>query len=71
MLQRITREEGLSTIIVEQNARKIMAMTDCAAILERGSIVYQSDSATLRADRPILERFLGVAANPGARRGQR
>lgn len=71
VLQRIAREEGLSTIIVEQNARKILAMTDRAAILERGSIVYQSDSATLRADRPILERFLGVAANPGARRGQR
>src|SRR5450631_2300922 len=47
-LQRITREEGLSTIIVEQNARKILAMTDRAAILERGSVVYEGDSQTLR-----------------------
>lgn len=69
VLQRITYEEGLSTIIVEQNARKILAMTNRAAILERGSIVYQGDSQTLRADRSILERFLGVAANPGVRRG--
>jgi branched-chain amino acid transport system ATP-binding protein len=68
-LQRITREEGLSTIIVEQNARKILAMTDRAAILERGSVVYVGDSRTLRADRSILERFLGVAANPGVHRG--
>lgn len=71
VLRRITCEEGLSTIIVEQNARKILAMTDRATILERGSIVYQGDSQTLRADRPTLERFLGVAANPGVRRGPR
>lgn len=71
VLQRITLEEGLSTIIVEQNARKILAMTDRAVILERGNIVYRGDSQTLRADRPVLERFLGVAANPGVRRGQR
>jgi branched-chain amino acid transport system ATP-binding protein len=67
VLQRITSEEGLSMIIVEQNARKILAMTDRAAILERGSVVYQDDSQVLRADRSILERFLGVAANPGVR----
>ena len=71
VLRRITYEEGLSTIIVEQNARKILAMTDRAAILQRGSIVYEGDSQTLRADRPTLERFLGVAANPGVRRGPR
>lgn len=70
-LQRITREEGLSTIIVEQNARKILAMTDRAVILERGSVVHDGNSQALRADRSILERFLGVAANPGARRGSR
>jgi branched-chain amino acid transport system ATP-binding protein len=71
VLQRITYEEGLSTIIVEQNARKILAMTHRAAILERGSVVYHGDSQTLRADRSILERFLGVAANPAVRRGAR
>ena len=67
-LRRIAREEGLSTIIVEQNARKILAMTDRAAILERGSVVYQGDSQSLRADRSILERFLGVAASVSHRR---
>jgi len=70
-LRRIAREEGLTTIIVEQNARKILAMTDRAAILERGSLVYQGDSAALRADPTVLERFLGVTASPGSRRGAR
>lgn len=62
-LRRITREEGLSTIIVEQNARKILAMTDRAAILERGAVAHFGGSEALRTDQAILERFLGVAAS--------
>ena len=68
-LARIVREEGLTAIIVEQNARKILAMTDRAVILERGSIVYQGDSQTLRADREVLGTFLGVSSGAGQRRG--
>ena len=67
-LKRIAIEEGLATIIVEQNARKILAMTHRAAILERGSIVYQGESRALAADRRVLETFLGVAASGGTRR---
>jgi branched-chain amino acid transport system ATP-binding protein len=65
-LRRVVREEGLAAIIVEQNARKILAMTDRAAILERGSVVHLAASPALRADRGTLERFLGVSARPGA-----
>jgi len=68
-LTRIVREEGLATILVEQNAHKILGVTDRAVILERGAIVHESDSATLRADRGVLERFLGVAA-AGPRRAR-
>jgi branched-chain amino acid transport system ATP-binding protein len=59
-LRRLTREEGLSTILVEQNAQKILGVTDQAAILERGAIVHAADSATLKADRRTLEHYLGV-----------
>jgi branched-chain amino acid transport system ATP-binding protein len=61
-LQRIVREEGLAAIIVEQNARKILSMTDRAAILERGCVVYENDSQTLANDRAALENLLSVAA---------
>ncbi len=61
-LRRIVREEGLTAIIVEQNARKILAMTDHAAILQRGSIVWKGSSAALREDRTALDTHLGVAA---------
>jgi branched-chain amino acid transport system ATP-binding protein len=68
-LDRIVRQEGLATILVEQNAQKILAVTDRAVILERGSIVHHSDSATLRADRAVLENFLGVTqAGPRRKR---
>ncbi len=65
VLRRIVREEGLSAIVVEQNAQKILGFTDRAVILERGSIAYQGDSATLRADPAVLESHLGVAKTNG------
>jgi len=68
-LRRIVRDEGLTTIIVEQNARKILAMTDRAAILERGRVVHQGDSKALRDDRQTLDAFLGVTAGASVRHG--
>jgi branched-chain amino acid transport system ATP-binding protein len=70
-LQRVTREQGTSAIVVEQNAQKILAVTNRAIILERGTIVHEADSATLRADRATLEQHLGVTATAGAGRGKR
>jgi branched-chain amino acid transport system ATP-binding protein len=61
-LRRVVREERLTAIIVEQNARKVLAMTDRAAILQRGSIVWDGQSAALREDRAALETYLGVAS---------
>jgi branched-chain amino acid transport system ATP-binding protein len=60
VLRKVIREEGLSAILVEQNAQKILGVTDHAIILERGSIVYQGDSLTLKANRVLLETYVGV-----------
>jgi branched-chain amino acid transport system ATP-binding protein len=59
-LRRVIRDEGMSAILVEQNARKILGVTDQAVIIERGSVVHAADSATLSADRTALETHLGV-----------
>jgi branched-chain amino acid transport system ATP-binding protein len=67
-LKRIIRDEGMSAILVEQNAQKVLGVTDRAAILERGSVVYEGASADLAADRAVLESYLGVTA-AGPRRG--
>jgi branched-chain amino acid transport system ATP-binding protein len=58
---------GMSAILVEQSPQKILGVTDRAVILERGAVVHQADSATLRADQAVLARFLGVT-DQGPRR---
>ena len=60
VLSRIVRDEGLSTVIVEQHAQKVLGVTDQAVILENGAVVYAGTSAALRDDASILERHLGV-----------
>jgi branched-chain amino acid transport system ATP-binding protein len=67
-LSRIIREEGMSAILVEQNPQKILGVTDRAVILERGTVVHEAASAALRADRAVLETYLGVT-DQGPRRG--
>jgi branched-chain amino acid transport system ATP-binding protein len=57
----ITRAGGICSIIVEQNAQKILGLADRVVILERGAIVHDAASAALKADPAVLERFLGVA----------
>ena len=60
-LGKITRAGGICSIIVEQNAQKILGLADRVVILERGAIVHDAASAALKADPAVLERFLGVA----------
>ena len=66
-LRRIIRDEGMSAILVEQNAKKILGVTDHAVIVERGAVVHAADSATLLNDRAALETHLGVT-DTGPRR---
>jgi branched-chain amino acid transport system ATP-binding protein len=60
VLGNVIRKEGMSAIVVEQKARKILGFTDRAIILDRGHIVYQGDSAELIADPSRLETHLAV-----------
>jgi branched-chain amino acid transport system ATP-binding protein len=69
-LTRIIRDEGVSAILVEQNAQKVLAVTDRAAIVERGAVVYEGRSADLLADRAVLESHLGVTAAGSRRMGR-
>jgi branched-chain amino acid transport system ATP-binding protein len=59
-LKRIIRNEGLSAIVVEQHAQKILGVTDNALILDRGSIVHAGSSRSLIEDPAPLEQHLGV-----------
>lgn len=59
-IRRITREEGLSAIIVEQHPDLVLAISDEAVVLERGQIVHQAGAAALRAQPELLHRLIGV-----------
>src|ERR1700737_37803 len=57
----IARAGGICSIIVEQNAQKILGLAHRGVILERGAIVHDAASAALKADPAVLERFLGFS----------
>jgi branched-chain amino acid transport system ATP-binding protein len=61
VLQRIIRDEGMSVILVEQNARKALGITHDAIVLERGGVVHASTSADLLQQGSPLDGLLGVA----------
>ena len=65
-LRALARDEGLSMIVVEQKAQKILTFTDDAIILDRGMIVHRSKSSDLIADSTALETHLGAAAKRSA-----
>ena len=60
-IARVVRDEGMSAIIVEQNPRLILPITQRAVVLDRGRVVHEAASADLLADPAGLDRFLGVA----------
>jgi branched-chain amino acid transport system ATP-binding protein len=66
ILRKVIRSEGLSAIVVEQKARKILPFTDRAIILDRGRIVFVGDSAELAGDPDTLAAHLGVAERRGS-----
>src|SRR5256714_14830278 len=57
----ITRAGGICSIIVEQNAQKILGLPYRGVILERGASVHDAPSASLKAHPSVLERYLGVS----------
>ena len=60
-IARVTKEEGLSVIIVEQNPKLILPITQRALVLDRGAVVHCGDNAALLADPALLEKWLTVA----------
>jgi branched-chain amino acid transport system ATP-binding protein len=53
------RSDGIATLIVDRDYRKVLAHSDHALVLQKGLAVLSGPSATLRND-PALANFLGV-----------
>ena len=54
------RATGIATLIVDRNARAVLAHTDRAVVLEKGLVVMAGESAALAAQDEALARHLGV-----------
>jgi branched-chain amino acid transport system ATP-binding protein len=53
------REQGISILLVEQNALAALRIADYAYVLESGAVKLQGDSATLLADDQVAKAYLG------------
>lgn len=59
-LRNIVTGEGMSAIIVEQKARKVLPLTDEVIVLARGGVVYRNTAEALLASPETLEKHLSV-----------
>ena len=60
-IARITRDEGLSAIIVEQHPQAILAISHQAVVLDQGRVIHSGPAADLQAKPELLDQLLGVA----------
>ena len=60
-IARITRDEGLSAIIVEQHPQAILAISHRAVVLDHGNVVHRGAAAPLLEQPELLDRLLGVS----------
>jgi branched-chain amino acid transport system ATP-binding protein len=59
-IKRLAAAGELSMIVVEQNSRLALSIAPRAVVMDRGRIVYDGASETLRNDPAKLEGFIGV-----------
>ena len=56
------RQQGVSILLVEQNARAALRVADYAYVLETGQIAMQGPAAQLADDPRVIESYLGLAS---------
>jgi branched-chain amino acid transport system ATP-binding protein len=54
------RSEGVSILLVEQNARAALEVADHGYVLETGEISLQGPAAKLAVDPRVIETYLGT-----------
>jgi len=57
---RALRDDKLTILLVEQNARAALAIADRAYVLETGRVTLSGPAAEIQADRRVREAYLGI-----------
>ena len=59
LVLRLSRESGITTVLVEQNARAALAIADHGVVLNVGRVVAAADARALAADVALRHHYLG------------
>jgi branched-chain amino acid transport system ATP-binding protein len=54
------KREGLAQIVIDKNVSHLLQLADRHVVIEKGRVVWQGDSASLRAQPDIVHQYLGV-----------
>lgn len=60
VIRRISQDEGMAILLVEQNARIALEVADAAYVMENGRVVLDGTSAQLKENEDIKEFYLGL-----------
>ncbi len=60
LIRRLNREEGITVLLVEQNAKMALELGAYGYVMENGKIVLDGPTAKLREDADVEEFYLGV-----------
>ncbi|TDA69707.1 MAG: ABC transporter ATP-binding protein [Clostridia bacterium] len=58
-IRKINEEEGISILLIEQNARRALAIASYGYIMENGKIVLDAPAGELLQDKEVKEFYLG------------
>jgi branched-chain amino acid transport system ATP-binding protein len=70
MVRRLNRELGTTVLLVEQNARRALAIADHAYVMESGRIVLEGPAEELAGNPDVQEFYLGLSQT-GSRKSYR
>jgi branched-chain amino acid transport system ATP-binding protein len=59
VIARVSKQKGLTVLLVEQNANKALGIADHAGVIELGRIVLEGAAAAVMADGRVKEAYLG------------
>lgn len=60
---RMSRDSGITVVIVEQQVREALAYASDALVFERGAVAHAAPAEQLSADTATLERLVGMAVH--------
>jgi branched-chain amino acid transport system ATP-binding protein len=59
-LEEVVRAEGITVLVVEQNANLVLDFADYAYVLDGGKVAIEGDAGTVKRDQGVQRAYLGL-----------